>query len=72
MLTIKHKTMQRPTVNILVDWEGESYTECSEDLIDYLKKYMQLNVVTASIFDDVIDIFLSEDLEKIKNISYEK
>lgn len=60
----------RPKVNIQVNWDDDTYNESSEDLIDYLKKDFKLDIISASIFDDIMSIFLSGDLEKIKNIKY--
>lgn len=60
-----------PNVNVQVNWDDDTYTEHSEDLIKYIKKYLELDIISSSIFDDLMDIFLSGDLEKIKNIKYE-
>ena len=63
---------QRPKVDITVNWDDDTYAESSEDLINYLKKDLELDIVSASVFEDVMDIFLSCDLEKIKKIEYGK
>lgn len=61
---------ERPKVNVQVNWDDDTYTECSEDLIGYIRKDLNLDIISASVFDDVMDVFLSGDLEKIRNIKY--
>ncbi len=61
-----------PRVTLRHEYYDESYSVYEDDLMKHLHSYLELDIVTASIFDDIVSIFLSGDLEKIKSIRYER